>query len=82
MKLIDYVKGRGAQRALADKLQITPVLISQWANETRPVPPERCVEIEVATSSEVTRRDLRPTDWQRIWPELAGGECGAANNSG
>ena len=71
MKLIEYVKNRGAQSALAAKLSITPVLVSQWANEARPVPPERCVEIEKATDGAVTRKDLRPNDWERIWPELA-----------
>lgn len=71
MKLLDYVKTRSTQRELATKLAITPVLISQWANETRPVPPERCVEIERATEGDVCRKDLRPNDWQRIWPELA-----------
>lgn len=71
MELILYVKARGAQRQLAQKLGITPVLISQWANRQRPVPPERCVEIERATTGQVTRRDLRPEDWMNIWPELA-----------
>jgi DNA-binding transcriptional regulator YdaS (Cro superfamily) len=71
MKLLHYVKTKATQRELAMKLAITPVLINQWANEKRPVPPERCVEIERATNGEVTRRDLRPADWQRIWPELA-----------
>lgn len=71
MKLIEYVKGRGSQRDLADKIGITPVLISQWANELRPVPPERCVEIERATAGQVSRKDLRPDDWHKIWPELA-----------
>ena len=33
--------------------------------------PLRCVEIERATDGAVTRRDLRPDDWERIWPELA-----------
>jgi DNA-binding transcriptional regulator YdaS (Cro superfamily) len=70
MKLIEYVKSRGSQRDLADKIGITPVLISQWANELRPVPPERCVEIERATGGQVTRKDLRPEDWHKIWPEL------------
>jgi DNA-binding transcriptional regulator YdaS (Cro superfamily) len=70
MKLLDYVKTQSTQRELASKLAITPVLISQWANESRPVPPERCVEIERATEGMVGRRDLRPADWQRIWPEL------------
>jgi len=71
MKLLDYVKTRATQRELATKLAITPVLINQWANAKRPIPPERCVEIERATSGEVTRPELRPDDWERIWPELA-----------
>lgn len=70
MNLLDYVKTRATQRELATKLAITPVLINQWANAKRPVPPERCVEIERATNGEVTRPELRPDDWQRIWPEL------------
>ncbi len=72
MKLLEYVKTQSTQRELAGKLLITPVLISQWANESRPVPPERCVEIEIATDGVVSRRDLRPNDWMRLWPELAG----------
>lgn len=32
---------------------------------------ERCVAIERATNGAVSRRDLRPNDWQEIWPELA-----------
>lgn len=71
MNLLDYVKTRATQRELATKLAITPVLINQWANQKRPIPPERCVEIERATDGEVTRPELRPDDWQRIWPELA-----------
>ncbi|OFJ47685.1 hypothetical protein BA896_000325 [Janthinobacterium lividum] len=70
MKLIDYTKHHCSQRVLANKLGITPVLISQWANGLRPVPPERCVEIEKATEGKVTRKDLRPDDWERIWPEI------------
>lgn len=71
MKLLDYVKTRATQRELATKLGITPVLINQWANGKRPIPPERCVAIERATDGEVTRPELRPDDWESIWPELA-----------
>ena len=28
-------------------------------------------DIERITDGAVTRRDLRPDDWQRVWPELA-----------
>ena len=48
-----------------------PQLMWQWTAGVRPVPIERCVPIERATDGAVTRRDLRPDDWQEIWPELA-----------
>jgi len=37
----------------------------------KPVPIWRCSSIEAATGGEVTRQELRPDDWQSIWPELA-----------
>ncbi len=61
----------GSQRALADLLRVRPATVSQWRNGIRPIPIERCTEIEMVTGGAVTRRDLRPDDWQRIWPELA-----------
>lgn len=71
MKLHDYVtQERGRASALAAALGISPVLITQWCR-SRPVPVERCAAIEAATGGRVTRRDLRPKDWARIWPELA-----------
>lgn len=33
--------------------------------------PALAVAIEIDTGRTVTRRDLRPGDWERIWPELA-----------
>lgn len=33
-----------------------------------------CVSIERETHGQVTRKDLRPDDWQDIWPELASSE--------
>lgn len=33
--------------------------------------PKTCSLIEAETAGAVTRRDLRPEDWQTIWPELA-----------
>lgn len=66
----------GSQLALARALGVTPVTVNQWvrpvgANSSRPVPPKQCVRIEALTSGAVSRRDLRPADWQDIWPELA-----------
>jgi DNA-binding transcriptional regulator YdaS (Cro superfamily) len=60
----------GSQRALSDALNVTPATVNQWVSGARPIPVERCPAIEMATEGEVTRRDLRPTDWWMIWPEL------------
>lgn len=71
MNLADYLNAeRGRARDLALVLPAQQALVSQWAKGSRPVPPDRCVDIERATSGAVTRRDLRPEDWHRIWPEL------------
>jgi DNA-binding transcriptional regulator YdaS (Cro superfamily) len=63
---------RGAITVFAAKVGITPVYLSQLAacQDGRAPSPELCVVIELATSKTVTRRDLRPADWQAIWPEL------------
>lgn len=33
--------------------------------------PEIAAGVERATGAVVTRQDLRPHDWQQIWPELS-----------
>ena len=45
--------------------------VSRWASGDRPIPIDKCWSIEQATNGEVTRKDLRPDDWERIWPELS-----------
>lgn len=61
MNLDTYLStdGRTAKQ-LADALRVSPVLISQWRNGGRPVPAERCPEIEQATNGLVTCEELRP----------------------
>lgn len=49
---------------------VTQTQISHWANKKRPVPVQWATAIERATNGAVSRKDLRPDDWQRIWPEL------------
>lgn len=73
MELKAYLasEGHGAASGLSRALGVAPSLVSQWASGDRPVPVDRCVAIERATNGAVTRRDLRPDDWQLIWPELA-----------
>lgn len=76
MDLKTYIDGlsRGGSAELALKLGIHPVYLSQLArigDGGRIPSAELAVSIEQATKGAVTRQDLRPNDWQAIWPELA-----------
>lgn len=70
MNLDTYLSGAETGVALAGKLGVSPVLISQWRTGMRPIPTERCPAIEKATGGAVTRKDLRPNDYWLIWPEI------------
>ncbi|MCP2516776.1 helix-turn-helix domain-containing protein [Achromobacter mucicolens] len=74
MDLNIYLSREGAisAAALARCVGVSPALVYQWRTGRRPVPVEHCASIEQATCGAVTRRDLRPDDCNRIWPELVG----------
>lgn len=57
---------------MASALGVTMAAIGNW--KARGVPVQRCVVIERLTQGVITRRDLRPNDWQLIWPELVKSE--------
>lgn len=72
MDIQTYLKNNPEKRrALAQEMDIGIANIYQWMRGLRPVPVERCAVIERLTQGAVTRKDLRPNDWQEIWPELA-----------
>ena len=76
MKLNDYLKSPGALsvRQLAVAVGVkSDMQIRQWQHSYRGRKPGPiyCWAIERATNGLVTRKELRPDDWQRIWPELA-----------
>lgn len=56
---------------LARQIEASPAFIYQWQRKLRPVPVRYCCAIERATAGAVTRKDLRPDDWQMYWPDLA-----------
>ncbi len=62
MKLRDFLKkeGRGASAALARKINVPPVLISQWKNGVQRVPADKCLMLESATDGQVKCEELRP----------------------
>lgn len=73
MNLTEYLSQapRGYGSLLASQLGVSQPTVSDWCTGKKQVPEKRCVAIERATNGAVSRRDLRPTDWQDIWPELA-----------
>lgn len=60
----------GGQSAFAKNMGVSEAQIWQWSNGVRNPNPESCVRIEQETQGKVTRQELRPDDWQAIWPEL------------
>jgi len=36
----------------------------------KPASPEIAVRVELTTSGAATRKELRPSDWSLLWPEL------------
>lgn len=54
----------GSQKALANAIGVTQATVSQWVHGRRPIPAERCPEIERLTAGAVRCEDLRPdVDW-------------------
>ncbi len=64
---------RGLASQLAATLGVSASYLSQMVNGSSAISAERAVDIEQATNGKVTRKDLRPDDWQKIWPELIPG---------
>lgn len=72
MKIDSYLSNKKITQAnFAETLNVSAGMVTQWLKGYRPISPEKCVEIEKATNGMVTRKDLRPKDWKKIWPELA-----------
>ena len=59
----------GGRASLAKQLEVSVAAIGNW--KSRGIPIEYCASIEMASGGMVTRRELRPHDWEKIWPELA-----------
>jgi DNA-binding transcriptional regulator YdaS (Cro superfamily) len=61
---------RGRQAALAKAIGAYAPDVSRWADGTRAIPVIYGAAIEAATGGLVTRQEMFPNDWKRIWPEL------------
>lgn len=61
---------RGTAAKLASALNVSPSYLSQMAAGSAPISPARAVAIEKESGGQVTRKEMFPTDWHLIWPEL------------
>ena len=68
------IAAAGGVGALATQIEVTQTAVSNWRARGTVIPPVHCAAIERAAGGAVTRRDLRPDDWWRIWPELVNDE--------
>lgn len=72
MTLSEYFAlAHGNQSALAAAIGSHQPTVRAWAMAERPIPVEHGAAIERATGGQVTRQELFPDTWARIWPELA-----------
>ena len=72
MNLSEYFAlAHGNQAALVSAVGAHQPTVHQWAIGARPIPVEHGAAIERATGGQVTRQELFPDTWARIWPELA-----------
>ena len=73
MKLIQYLlpKAKPAREAFAVRCGTTLGHITNIAYGLKSCGPELAVNIERESGGAVTRRELRPRDWARIWPEIS-----------
>ena len=72
MTLSEYFAlAHGNQAAFVKATGLAQAFASSIALGGRPVPAEHGAAIERATGGQVTRQELFPDTWARIWPELA-----------
>lgn len=74
MKLIDYLRpfDRAERSAFAERCGTSLGHLTNIAYGYKPCSPELAVSIELESGRAVTRPEMRPEDWARIWPELIG----------
>lgn len=72
LRAADLLEG---QADLARAMQIKPSTVNQWIKGVRPVPAERCPQIERLTNGAVRCEELRPdVDWAYL-RKTVGGEA-------
>lgn len=69
LKVLELAGGSHAEVArilgYTDRRNVWP-----WTNNLRPFPPHHCFTLERHFPGKITRKQLRPRDWKKHWPDL------------
>lgn len=68
-KAVEAVGGK--QVVLARLVDLSPAYLNQICSGARQIPVEHMAAFEAASHGAVTRQEMCPEGWRRIWPELA-----------
>ena len=72
MLLKNWIESRrGVGMQLAAFLKVPPSFVSNIASGKKRIPIVHMAAIESYTAGAVTRKEMCPDGWQKIWPELA-----------
>lgn len=55
---------------MAKAIGTSPAFLWQIKTGRKKVPTDLCAQIEIFTKGAITRKQLRPDNWHKIWPEL------------
>lgn len=69
-KYNEVIEHFGSPTKTSVALGVSVQAVCFWRDSLREINPKTCVDIERITNGKFTRKDLRPNDWQDIWPEL------------
>lgn len=71
MNLSQYLHAkRGRIASLAEELGTYPANVCDWAKGVRQIPVKYGAQIELWSGGNVTRQELFPDCWEKVWPEL------------
>lgn len=67
----------GKQREFAESCETTIEYLRKAISKGQKLGPALSVLIETNSRGAVSRKDLHPTDWEKIWPELNSNQTAA-----
>lgn len=72
-KLLKFLNGlsKDAREAFAASCGTSVGYLRKAVSSGQLLNATTCVRIEQGSCGQITRQELRPDDWQNIWPELA-----------